>query len=93
MGKCSRCFVNESNGLLCATCMLAKQQEEQFRTQQNQYYDNQQNNQAPIGRGEQFGEFLGGILAVVMFISLIVWGLSDKGWWESVVSVVTLGLI
>ena len=80
MATCGRCMVNEANGLLCATCLLAKQQEEQFRIQQDQINPNLN---SPSTSSEMFSQFLG----LIILCSLITWWWSDMGFWESIVAV------
>ena len=89
-GTCFNCG-NPNSGFnqTCPSCKLIEVQEKLLKQQREQHrdYNSHINDSGPP---MTWGEILGSIIGLILFISLPVWWLSDMGFWESVVAVLSV---
>ena len=81
---CIQCGMEKGHSLLyCPPCTLVNNQKEQFeqlqRNADRQYYG--------PPPPSTWGEIIGGIVGIILFFSLLTYWISDKGFWESVETV------
>ena len=83
-GTCFNCG-NPNSGFnsTCPSCKLIEVQEKQLKQQQRHFEEQQYGPPRP----NTWDEILGGIVGIILFFALPVWWLSDKGFWESVETV------
>ena len=83
-GTCFNCG-NENTGFnqTCPACKLIEAQEKQIAQQQSHFEQQQYGDPPP----NTWDGILGGIFGIVLFFALPVWWLSDKGFWQSVETV------
>ena len=85
---CIQCGMEKGHSLLyCPPCTLVNNQKEQFEQLQRQKEEIWTGGNIPHGRAIPLDETLGTIIGLLLVPSLLVYWISDMGFWDSVVAV------
>ena len=86
-GTCFNCG-NPNSGFnqTCPPCKLIEAQEKQIAQQQRHFEEQQYGPPRP----NTWDEILGGIVGIILVPSLLTYWISDMGFWESVVAVLSV---